>query len=210
MAEYSITAAGTAPVSNRKTDFYNIEISFANTHYGYGYGYGYFDSTDYFDVLSLIGTTSGYGHDSILPGATYDYGWGYEQSNVVAGDGSVYIEVIATVTKNDEALPNEKVTFRGGPSVSFNMNTAITDSNGNATVRVYVDSSEDRNLDEEGNLPKYTTRGSGGYVAITASINRDSPEGYNKKEISTFITQDFGEDAFSIFTVYSYGWMIDA
>ena len=209
MAEYSITAAGTTPVSDGKTDFYNIELSFANTHYGYGYGHGYFDGIDYFDVLGLVGTTVGYGHDSILPGVTYDFGWGYEQSNVVAGDGSVYIEVTATVTKNNIALPNENVTFQGGPSITFNANTAITDANGQATVRVYVDSSEDRNIDEEGNLSKYTTRGAGGYVAITASIDRDSPEGYNKIAMPTFITQDFGDDAFSVFTVYSYGWQIE-
>lgn len=127
----------------------------------YGYGYGssssFVDpenpgSYEYFDVLGISGSTSGYGIENTITGpvgGSLFSGWGYELANSVVADGDDSIQIKATVTKNGIAQSGIRVIFQASPGVSFMHNSMITDSNGDAFADVRVDYSKFERLIQE-------------------------------------------------------------
>ncbi len=156
---------------------FEVDLSLDSTHLMYGYGYGEFPAyyPSYFDVFYIEGDLTGYGIESL---SGYQYGWGYEYTTYISGDGSDIINITATVTDNGQ-IPDESnipVLFTGPPGVTFGRNIVYTDSNGQATTTVQIDSSVLRNLDikgasvESGPDPKYITPASIGYMLVEATI----------------------------------------
>jgi hypothetical protein len=184
---------------------FEVFLSLDASHLAYGYGYGDFDGSypTYFDVFSISGNEVGYGIEDHLSG--YDYGWGYEETISVSGGNDDPILVTATVTDNG-AVPDEPsnipVLFTGSPGIYFNKNIVYTDSNGQASVYVTVDSSVLRNMDsfgadsDDGERPRYLEYPSLGYMKIEATIPKSMVIRDWEVHLEVGITQSFGEETF--------------
>lgn len=117
--------------------------------YGYGYGNNFYDlndvgEIDYFHVIGVNGTATGYG---ILEtkGNTieeYNFGFGYEYAPALLSDDTDNITIKATVTENGSPVPNVKVVFSGttGSSI-FVENNGVTDENGEVDILIRMDNS---------------------------------------------------------------------
>jgi len=224
MAINTIPISGSSPITGNNTDYYEIELShplfgvndLEDLHFQYGYGYGKFaqspgdvfgvPDTTYFDVF---GITSNYGYgygyigDSLLPITNPNleqYGWGHELTHVIAADGVDSIKVYALVKKNGIAVGSgTRVIFSGSAGITFSKNVSITDSNGIATAIISMDSSVQRNLNEDGSEAVLIDRPDMGYMTIRAEIYENSQ--ITSKTVTTQATQTFGSDAIADVTI---------
>jgi len=122
------------------TERWNIELDVVeNLFYGYGYGHedNFYDtsslypaSLNYFNVIGINGSFSGYGVESTpdinnSPAnvtdfeSSYVYGWGYEHSGSVFADDEDSIRLRATVTKDGLPVSGQRVEFNGQPGIKF-------------------------------------------------------------------------------------------
>lgn len=193
---------------------FDVELSLDTLHFVYGYGYGYSEGTGslddsyptYFDVFAIEGDLYGYGADVSIG---YNYGWGYERTTFIQGDGTETVQVTATVTDKG-GVPAESgipVLFTGSPGVSFIDSMVHTDMNGQAVTRVSFDSSVERNLDifgsegESGERARYISNFSTGYMTIEATIPKCMvAQDWNVK-IAVESTNNYGESEFQYINI---------
>ena len=161
---------------------FDVTLSLDSGHLIYGYGYGDFINPDptYFDVFAIPGDYTGYGteliDDNLFGGLGYGYGWGFEYTPYLSGDGVDIITLTATVTDNGQipAEPeNIPVVFTSEAGVILSKNVSYTNSSGQATVNVTVDSSILKNFDaNQSQSPTYASYPSIGFMGVKASIPR--------------------------------------
>lgn len=199
---------------------FDVLVSIDPNHLIYGYGYGNFDISHpsspmtYFDVLSIEGDVVGYGAEPhSLTG--YAYGWGYEITPNISGDNNESIEVTATVTDNG-SIPDDPsgipVLFTGSPGITFSKNLAYTDSNGQASVSITMDSSVLRNIDffgstnVDGERPVYVNYPPFGYMKVEATIPKCLVTNDWDLYINLDGSQSFGEDTYETLSIPSVAW----
>ena len=192
---------------------FDVSLSLDASHFIYGYGYGDFDGSDptYFDVLSIVGDGTGYGIESL---SGYNYGWGYERTQYLAGDESDSILVTATVTDNG-GVPAESgipVLFTGVPGVTFTSNLVYTDISGQATTYVKIDSTAVRNLDvfgannPAGERPRYAGYPAFGFMSIEATIPKCMVARDWDVKIDINSTQNYGESECQLINIPVCGY----
>lgn len=194
---------------------FDISLSLDTSHFVYGYGYGDFDNPDpaYFNVLSIEGDLTGYGIESK---SGYQYGWGYERTSFLSGDGTDVIKVTATVTDNG-GVPAESgipVLFTSSPGVSFTSSYVLTDSSGEASTYISIDSTTLRNLDalgansDSGERARYYSYPAFGYMTIEATIPKCMVAKDWNVTVNVEGSQSYGESEYQLITlpVSGYGY----
>lgn len=143
---------------------YSWDISMNPTvrgFYGYGYGISFYDlesvgALDYFHVIGVTGTSTGYGISS-TKGDTIDefnFGWGYEFAPAIISDNNDSLTVVATVTENGIPISNIRVIFIGSVGTTLSVNAGFTDENGQIETVVTIDNTKElmRMLDSNDSL----------------------------------------------------------
>jgi hypothetical protein len=218
-------------------DDYSIQLNTYNLHYVYGYGVGLSNnfnmnngvdpyslvadpSLNYFNVLKIDGNGVGFGlsgtnsNQFTSNGKVYNYGWGYEQTDVMMSDKNDSIRLRAYVYNNGVLINDTKgikVLFEAEPGIKFSKVCVPVNSSGYAETIISLDLNEKRNIDELGNNTYLVDRLRSGFFEVNATI-LDVPG-----EISTRVNIDtksdflFGEDVVSYLSIstksysYTYG-----
>lgn len=209
--------------NNSFTDEYDLILSISEPHFVYGYGYGHNDSFNitssqnpylmdypgqahYFDVLDINGFESGFGvvnTDTPYLG-DFSYGWGYENSYEVVGDGIDSITINATVYKNGVVVDGVEVYFEAEHGIVLSSMTSTTQNGGVAAVTAKIDLDIKRNIDSSGENPVFVDRPIYGFIEIFASINQNSQIKNWAYNIPTISYNSYGAEFVTLFTVQTF------